>query len=134
VLKQVDDKLSFRSAVDWFRGAYADVCDDPMLYRLVADEDAKLAKTAPNLSYRERLKSAGDSVRGWRDKLKGPVAAAPPQNPKLARKASVAPVPQASARQPAPVDEDESETVESVIDKMAKARNQPGAIRPGGRQ
>jgi hypothetical protein len=124
VQRAVDDRVSFRSAVDWFKAEYADVTTDPMLYQLVVQEDAKLAKTQPALAYRDRLKSAGDSVRSWRDKIKGPAPAAPPANPKLARKASVAPVPQASAsaRQTAATDEDEEESVSSVIQKMAEAR------------
>lgn len=129
VLSAVDDRLSFRSAVDWFRGEYDDLVKDPMLYRLVKDEDARIAKEQPTLPYRDRLKSAGDKIRTWKTGLAPPPAT--PPNPKLARKASVAPVPQAGGRQAAPSeDEEETESVPDVIDKMARGRHQQGAIRP----
>lgn len=130
VLSAVDDRLSFRSAVDWFKGEYKDLVEDPMLYRLVTDEDARMAKETPSLPYRDRLKSAGEKIRTWKAGFTPPPAPTPP-NPKLQRKASVAPVPQAGGRQTPPgEDEEEVESIESVIDKMARSRHQQGAIRP----
>ncbi|HEV2390089.1 MAG TPA: hypothetical protein VGS04_05120 [Nitrososphaerales archaeon] len=126
VLRAVDDRMSFRSAVSWFQGEYKDVVDDPMLYRLVVDEDARLAKSEPAMSYQERLKRAGDHVRGWKQ---GIVKSMTPVNPKLERKAAAPSVPSATQRQAAPEDEDAEEPVESVIEKMARARNQNGAVR-----
>lgn len=125
VLQAVDDRMSFRSAVDWFKGEYKDVVSDPMLYRLVVDEDTKLAKTEPLLSFQDRLRRAGDHVRDWKKSL----MPTPPANPKLERKASVAPVPAASGRQVAREEEDEEESVEVTIDKIARTRGQGGAIR-----
>lgn len=125
VLTAVDDRMSFRSAVDWFRGEYKDVVEDPMLYRLVVDEDTRLTKTEPSLAYRERLKRAGETVRTWKQGL----AKSPAANPKLERKASVASIPQAGGRQVVREDSEEEEPIESVIDKMARARHQQGAIR-----
>lgn len=127
VLSAVDDRLSFRSAVEWFRGEYQDVVSDPMLYQLAVHEDSRLIKAEPTLSYRERLKRAGEHVRSWKAGLTKP--AAPPENPKLTRKAAVLPVPQAGGRQVGNEDTDEEEPIESVIDKMARARHQGGAIR-----
>lgn len=130
VLSAVDDRLSFRSAVDWFRSEYKDLVEDPMLYKLVSDEDARIAKDKPQLPYRERLKSAGEKIRTWKTGF-APTPAPTPANPKLQRKSSVAPVPQAGGRQVAPSEgEEETESVESVIDKMARGRHQQGAIRP----
>lgn len=126
VLSAVDDRMSFRSAVDWFRGEYKDVVEDPMLYRLVVDEDTRLTKTEPSLAYRERLKRAGETVRTWKQGLSKTSTAA---NPKLERKASVASIPQAGGRQAVREDSEEEEPIESVIDKMARARHQQGAIR-----
>lgn len=125
VLTAVDDRLTFRSAVEWFRGEYKDVVDDPMLYRLAVDEDSRLAKSEPSLSYRERLKRSGEHVRSWRKGL----TPTPAANPKLMAKASVAPVPQAGGRQAVKVEDEEEEPIDSVIDKMARARHQNGAIR-----
>lgn len=126
----VDDRSSFRSAADWFRGEYKDLVKDPMLYRLVVDEDSRLAKAEPRLDYRERLKRAGDHVRNWKQGLTTSAAgAAPLPNPKLAAKAQVAPVPQAGGRQVQQEEPEENESVESIIDKMARARHKEGAIR-----
>jgi hypothetical protein len=125
VLTAVDDRMSFRSAVDWFRGEYRDVVEDPMLYRLVVDEDTRLTKTEPTLAYRERLKRAGETVRTWKQGLAKSAAA----NPKLERKASVASIPQAGGRQAVREDSEEEEPIESTINKMALARHQQGAIR-----
>lgn len=127
VLSAVDDRLSFRSAVEWFRDEYKDIVGDPMLYQLAVSEDSRLLRAEPTLSYRERLKRAGEHVRGWKAGLTK--SATPPVNPKLARKAEVAPVPQAGGRQAAPEDTEEEEPIETVIDKMARARHQGGAIR-----
>ena len=124
VLNAVDDRMSFRSAVDLFRGEYKDVVEDPMLYRLVVDEDTRLTKLEPSLAYRDRLKRAGETVRTWKQGL---AKSAP--NPKLERKASVAPIPQAGGRQVVREDNEEEEPIESVIDKMARSRHQQGAIR-----
>lgn len=123
VLNAVDDRMSFRSAVDWFRGEYKDVVEDPMLYSLVVSEDSKLAQSEPTLGYRERLKRAGETVRTWKSGF------AKPPSPKLERKASVTPIPQAGGRQVVKEEPDEEEPIESVIDKMARARHQAGAIR-----
>lgn len=126
VLTAVDDRLSFRSAVDWFQGEYKDLTADPMLYQLVVQEDSRIAQSEPTMQYRERLKKAGDKVRSWKEGI----APKTPVNPKLTAKASVAPVPQAAARQaPRDEEEDTEEPVESVIDKMAQARHQNGALR-----
>ena len=125
VLSAVDDRLSFRSAVDWFRGEYKDVVEDPMLYRLVVDEDSRIAKAEPLTPYRDRLKRAGDRVRDWKQTITGK----PPTNPKLERKASVAVVPTAGGRQVVRDEEEGEEPVETVIDKMARDRGQGGAVR-----
>lgn len=126
VLSAVDDRMSFRDAVNWFRGEYKDIVSDPMAYQLVVAEDTRLAKEDPGLGYQQRLKRAGDKVKGW---LSEKTKSATPENPKLARKASVAPVPQAGGRQVVKEDDDEDEPIESVIDKMARARYQQGAVK-----
>lgn len=126
VLSAVDDRMSFRDAVNWFRGEYKDIVNDPMAYQLVVAEDARLAQAEPTLGYATRLKQAGDKVKGW---LTEKTKSATPPNPKLERKASVAPIPQAGGRQVVREEEDEEEPVESVIDKMARARHQQGSIK-----
>lgn len=125
VQQVVDDRSTFHDAVNWFRGEYQDVVKDPFLYRLVVEEDKKIAQTDPDLPYRDRLKKAGDTIRTW----KRGFAPAPDTNPKLVRKASAPSVPAAGSRQSAPKDEEADEPVESVIDAMAKSRGQENAIR-----
>ncbi len=126
VLKAVDDRMSFHSAVTWFRGEYKDIVDDPDLYRMAAGKDAELAKADPSLSYQQRLKQSGEYARSVRDRL---TKSATPPNPKLERKASVTPIPQAGGRQVVKEDTEEDEPIESIIDQMARARHQAGAIR-----
>lgn len=141
LLRQVDERMTFRSAVDWFNREYADVRNDADLWEIAKREDTRLAGSEPALPPQERLRRVGEHVRGFVARLKGtsstaPAAqatpASPPVNPRLARKASVAPVPVAGGRQSAPEEDEGPEDTASVIDQMAKARNQQGAIRKQG--
>jgi hypothetical protein len=125
VLQAVDDRLTFHDAVNWFRGEFQDVVKDPFLYRLVVEEDKKIAQSEPALPYRDRLKKAGETIRTWKQGF----SKVPENNPKLARKASTPPVPAAGSRQAMREDDEAEEPVESVIDAMAKARGQTQAIR-----
>ena len=126
VLTALDDRMSFRDAVNWFRGEYKDIVNDPMAYQLVVAEDSRIAKEDPGLSYQARLRRAGDKVKSW---LSEKTKSATPPNPKLERKASVPSIPQAGGRQVVREEDDEEEPLESVIDKMARARHQQGAVK-----
>jgi hypothetical protein len=117
--------MSFHDAVNWFRGEYRDVVQDPFLYQLVVEQDKQIAANEPSLPYRDRLKKAGETIRNWKQGF----AKTTDSNSKLARKAATPPVPAAGSRQTLKEDEDVDEPVESVIDAMAKARGQPQAIR-----
>ena len=129
VLQAVDDRLTFHDAVNWFRGEYQDVVKDPFLYRLVVEEDKKIAQTEPSLPYRDRLRKAGETIRTWKQGF----TKATDTNAKLARKAAAPPVPAAGSRQTLREDDEAEEPVENVIDAMAKARGQTQAIRtPSG--
>ena len=129
VLQAVDDRLTFHDAVNWFRGEYQDVVKDPFLYRLVVEEDKKIAQSEPTLPYRDRLKKAGETIRTWRQGFT-PVTET---NPKLTRKAATPTVPSAGGRQSRVTEEEAEEPVERVIDAMAKARGQDQAVRrPSG--
>jgi hypothetical protein len=125
VLQQIDERLSFRQAVDWFNDEYSDVMSDPYLKRLVVEKDTELAQTT-QLSYRQRLKAAGDEIRTWKQKISG--VTVKPSNDKLARKQTLVNAPSAAGKQVERADEQEEESVESVIDKMAQKRGQPHAI------
>jgi hypothetical protein len=129
VLQQIDERWAFRSAADWFNEQYKDLLDDPYLKQLVVERDAAMAKSSPNMPYKQRLKSAGDEIRGWLNKQKGasgPKVSA--SETKVDRKKTLANVPGASQRQASTVDEEPEETPSEVIAKMAKARGQERAI------
>lgn len=126
VLQQIDERWSFRRAAEWFDEEYADLLTDPNLKRLVYERDSELAKATPTMPYRQRLKAAGDEIRGWKQKLSG--VRVVPSKDKSDRKKELVNVPSASARQTPVVDEEAEESVEDVIGKMAKARGQARAI------
>lgn len=127
VLQQIDERWSFRRAAEWFEDKYSDILGDPFLKKLVYERDAELANSSPKMPYKDRLKSAGDEIRGWKQKMTGPakVEATPD---KVERKKTLVNVPSAAARQTPLQDEETDETVEDVIQKMAKARGQGSAM------
>jgi hypothetical protein len=131
VLQQIDERWSFRRAAEWFEDEYADLLGDPFLKKLVYERDAELANSAPKMPYKKRLKEAGDEIRGWINKKAAPPPTgvkATSSDTKADRKKTLVNVPSAAARQTPPVDEEEAETVEDVIQKMAKARGQARAM------
>jgi hypothetical protein len=129
VLQQFDERWSFRRAVEWFEDQYQDVLADPKLKKLVFERDVELAKEQPTMPYKQRLKAAGDEIRGWIQQRTGaaPVKAAASET-KVDRKKTLVNVPSAAARQTPIEDEEAEESVEDAIQKMAKARGQPRAI------
>lgn len=126
VVKEIDTRLAFRNAVDWFEGEYSKELSDPFLKKLIYDKDSDLAKANPAMPFKERLKKAGDEVRTWINGQKG--VQAKPSNEKIERKKTIVNVPTASQRQPTVKDEEEEEDVTETIQKMAQARHQPRAI------
>jgi hypothetical protein len=129
VLQQIDERWSFRRAAEWFEDQYQDLLGDPVLKKLVYDKDAELAKDSPTMAYKKRLKTAGDEVRGWLQKRTGtPGVKATASETKDARKKTLVNVPSAAARQTPAADEEAEESVEDVIQKMAKARGQGRAM------
>ena len=129
VLQQFDERWSFRRAVEWFEDQYQDVLGDPKLKKLVYERDAELARDTPTMPYKQRLKAAGDDIRGWLQQQKGsaPVKAAASET-KVDRKKTLVTVPSAAQRQTPVEDEEAEETVEQAIEKMARARGQSRAI------
>jgi hypothetical protein len=131
VLQQIDERWSFRRAAEWFEEQYSDLLGDPFLKKLVYERDAELANSDPKKPYKKRLKEAGDEIRGWINKRTAPPPTdvrATASDTKADRKKTLVNVPSAAARQTPPVDEEEAETVEDVIQKMAKARGQARAM------
>lgn len=132
VLQQFDERWRFRRAVEWFEDQYQDVLGDPKLKKLVYERDSELAKDSPTMPYKERLKAAGDEIRGWiQGKTSTQPVKAAPSEAKAERKKTLVNVPSAAARQAPAEDEEPEETVEDVINKMAKSRGQTRAIAHG---
>jgi len=129
VLQQFDERWSFRRAVEWFEEQYQDVLSDPKLKKLVYDKDTELFNSDPKMPYKQRLKAAGDEIRGWIQQQKGtqPVKAAVTET-KVDRKKTLVNVPSAAQRQTPVEDEEAEESVEDAIQKMARARGQARAI------
>jgi len=129
VLQQIDERWSFRRAAEWFEEQYQDILSDPHLKKLVYDRDAELFKQSPDMPYRQRMKTAGDEIRGWIQKRTGtgPVKATASET-KAEKKKTLVNVPAAAARQEPLRDEEAEESVEDVIQKMARARGQGRAM------
>jgi hypothetical protein len=129
VLQQIDERWSFRRAAEWFEETYSDLLADPFLKKLVYERDAELANDSPTLPYKQRLKTAGDEIRGWIAKRTGATGVkASASEAKADRKKTIVNMPGAAARQAPPADEEAEESTADVIEKMAKARGQARAI------
>ena len=116
-MRAFDARLDFRRAAEWFEGAYPDVWNDPKLKQVAAFHDTELARTDPTMPYRERLARAGDETRAWiKGKKPGNISSA--LKPQAARNAL--PVDE-------PDDDDAEESVEDIIQQMAKSRGQQQA-------
>lgn len=137
VLQQIDERWSFRRAAEWFDEEYQDLLTDPFLKELVYKRDSELASSQPKLPYKQRLKTAGDEIRGWIQKRTGASGVkAAPSEAKADRKKTLVNVPSAAARQTSVNDEEAEQSVEEVIQQMAKARGQARAMvhRPVGQR
>lgn len=116
----VSAQISLQEAAQRFKTDYADIFEDPVLTKLVVDEDARLVNSGDKRTYTERYSSIGDQVRQWRDGLKKSTD----MSTKQERKASLTVVPTASGRKVAPVEDNTEESPSSVIANMARARGQ----------
>ena len=122
--ERVDGRLTFREAVNWFDKEYQNELSDPRLKEYMVWKDSQLAQSSPDMDFKDRLRTVGEEARALRGR-----PAAPPADPqrraeKEQRKASVRAIPVAGGRQQDDADEDENETYESSIAKMASARGQ----------
>jgi hypothetical protein len=128
VLQAVDERMTFRAAVDWFEGEYEKELSDPLLKKLIVEEDARLANEDPSMSYKKRLKIAGDSIRKWKNGISGQAEGTPPTSKKLERKQQMASAPVAGGRYREGDEPEAEETVADAIQAMAKKRGQSRAI------
>lgn len=140
VMQAVDERLTFREAVNWFEGEYEAELNDPRLKEMIVREDVRLRDANPDWGYKKRLKAAGDAVRKWRNDLIGSTGAsqggsqgaaqgAGGRNEKLLRKQRMSQVAGAGGRQGGAEDEDAEEPVSEQIARMAAGRHQQRAIK-----
>ena len=123
--ERVDGRLTFRDAVSWFDKEYENELKDPRLKEYMVWKDSQMAQSNPDLDFKARLRAVGEEARA----LKGSVRSDDSSRvTKEQRKASVRAVPQAGGRQVEAVEDDEDETYESAISRMAKSRGQARPI------
>lgn len=120
VTRTVDERITFTQAAQKAQEEFKEIFSDPNLRLMFLQKDANLLQTGDKRPYLERYRSIGEEIRGWTKTLIGPATL----EQKEQRKASVAPVPSASAKAVPPADNDEPETVQDTIRQMAKARGQ----------
>lgn len=132
VMQAVDERLTFRDAVNWFESEYKTELADANLKAMIVREDVLLRDQNPTMGYRERLKKAGDKVRKWRNSLTGGTSQQSDGNSrpnKQLRKQQMTPVAGAGGRQATREDDDAEEPVTDQIQRMAQSRHQARAIK-----
>lgn len=127
VLRIVDQRVdarvagttAFQGAVDWFEAEYKAELSSPRLKKFAAQLDRQFAGESPGMQPKERLKKVGDELREMRKELGG---RAPGPSNKQLRKEEVGSVPRASGRKVESEDEEETETLQETIRRMAQER------------
>lgn len=130
LLRTVDERLDFRTAVRKFQSEYDDVMSVPLFRDHVLRKDEQLMAAGDKRDPYSRWAALGEEVRAFRDGLKGPAASAlapAPSVDKQNRKAAATPAPKpAGVRAGAPVQaEDREESTSEIIANMAKTRGGP---------
>lgn len=118
------ETYSLQSVLTSAEDRHKDLLGDPDMRMLFQSRIQALTRIEPDLGIGEAYDRVGKELAA---KFGKQAPAIPPE--KLVRKASVAPVPSAAARQAAPPDEDAEEPLSDVIAAMAKARRQERPIR-----
>jgi hypothetical protein len=137
--RTIDERLTFKQAVDWFAGEYKDIVSDPLLSQVAMNQDNILRSQGDKRGYRDRYKAIGDGIRDWL-KSKAPVTEEPEAEVKeetvdipptrKAKKAAAPSVPKpASTKVTEPVEEETEESASDTIAKMAQARGGPQWLR-----
>ena len=122
--ERVDGRLTFREAVNWFDKEYQGELSDPRLKEYMVWKDSQLAQSNPDMDFKERLRTVGEEARALRGRPNAPAADPQRRAEKEQRKASVRSIPVAGGRQSEEIEEDENETYETSIAKMAQLRGQ----------
>ncbi len=126
--ERVDGRLTFREAVNWFDKEYSAELSDPRLKEYMVWKDSQLAQANPDMDFKERLRQVGEEARALRGRPSAPAADPQRRADKEQRKASVRSIPVAGGRQLDEAEEDENETYEMSIAKMAQLRGQARPI------
>lgn len=138
VSRAIDERLVFRDAITAFRTEYKDIADDPVLWGLATQRDEELMRSGDGRSYAERFTEIGDELRTW-VKSKAPTPTTPvvevpvveTLDDKKTKKAAASrtPTPASAKTTGAPADDDNEETTQDVIAKIAKSRGGPQWMR-----
>lgn len=129
VLQQIDQRLSFRTELAQLENEQRDVLDHPYLGRMFRTRLNELKQEAPTTPLATAYRSIGKEIReAFPEKFK---KTAVTLDDKAARKRTLVTPPQAAGRQMAQADEETEESVESVIESMAKARGQRAIVHKG---
>lgn len=120
VLRQIDQRLSFRTELAQLESEQREILDNPMLARAFRARLNELKTEAPNTSLSKAYRSIGKEIReAFPEKFKPATT-----EDKLSRKRTLSTPPQSAGRQQAVTEEEPEESVSDVIEKMAKARGQ----------
>lgn len=134
--RTVDERLTFKDAIDRFKSEYKDVMSDPVLASWAQRMDQDLLTQGDKRPYWDRYQSIGEEIRGWlKAKTGAPsdkaVTAPAAVDSKQQRKANAPAAPKAAnSRAPAAQADDEGdESPSEVIANIAKARGGPQWMR-----
>lgn len=123
-LQQIDQRLAFRTELAQLENEQRDVLEDPYLSKLFKVRLQEMRETAPETSLSEAYKGIGKELRSaFPEKFRSTTQT------KLERKRTLVNVPSASTRQATESDDEGEESVESVIEQMARARHQSQSIK-----
>ena len=123
--ERVDGRLTFRTAVEWFDSEYKEELKDPELKVRIVRRDREIATLYPEMDFKERLKEVGDEARAIRISKGASLPVTQDRNrEKELRKASVRSLPSAAGRQVEEAEEEDGETYQTAIEKIAKSRGQ----------
>ena len=116
VVRQIDQRLSFRTELATLESKSQDLLENPYMGRLFRDRLNELKAQDPTMALSEAYTSIDAELRGAFPGF------GPKTSSKLERKRTLVNVPTAASRAPVPEDEEGEEDVGQVIEKMAKAR------------
>ena len=123
IQREVDERVKFQKAAEYFQSEYQDVLSDPYLAQMAFQRDAQLTQEGDTRSYMERFNAIGDEIREWKNNLVGKYANENTSVQKQQRKASMSSVPGAAVRSGNNRREvEQEENASDVIAAIARSR------------